>query len=348
MGFFNTIRSWAEANTERYIYEYIPNDRIDIDMDDTPLEPDASYFRIWLTEMYLAKSREWFTQWYPAVQASVNLKFGDAAPMLFSRVVRAPDNALARGVLMNYALTDLIPYRGGIVEVEAALMAFRGAGGTTYLGSALGLLETFGGLVAPPLGQAVQIAQAVNKGIDDLISQADGTVHLSLHQAFISGNAANAMRGGFIAVVLATEEQVNSDALTIKENRLMYQGQPLVGYDYMLLQIERRAQRDDWQLSYIDELMDKIANAYAFGRSDEAETFQQALKFAVFDSDDFTFQDKVRVLRAIKQRIQILAEPISLEPEGAATLNEIIRRDQGFFPKGADEPKTPEDLLKIF
>lgn len=345
MGFFNTIRQWAEQNTERYIYEHIPNERTDVNVDETPLMPDESYFRLWLAEMYLSRSREWFTEWYPAVQASVNLRVGDDTPMTFSRLVRAPNDALARGVLMNYPLTDLLPYRGGILEVEAALMAFRGTSGTDYIGAALGLLENFGGLVSVPLGQAVQVAQAVNKGIDDIIAAADGRVHLSLHQAFISGEGANALRAGFVAVVLATEEQINPEALSIKENRLMLDGAPLTGYDYILLQIERRSERDDWQLSYIDDLMDKIANAYAFGRQEEAATFEQALKFAVYDSDDFTFQDKIRVLRAIKQRIELFKQPFGDTPP---TLNELVRKERGFFPNAADVPQTKEDLLTMF
>lgn len=345
MGFFNTIRQWAEQNTERYIYERIPNARTDVEIDEMPLVPDESYFRVWLAEMYLARSREWFTEWYPAVQASVNLRFGDEAPTTFSRIVRAPNDALARGVLMNYPLTELLPYRGGILEVEAALMAFRGTGGTDYISAALGLLENFGGLISPPLGQALQVAQAVNKGIDDIIAAADGRVHLSLHQAFISGEASNALRAGFIAVILATEDQINPEKLSIKENRLMLDGAPLTGYDYMLLQIERRAERDDWQLSYIDDLMDKVANAYAFGREEEAETFQQALKYAVYDSNDFTFQDKIRVLRAIKQRIDMFKQPFT---DAQPSLNDLVRRESSFLPRSADTPQTKEDLLKMF
>ncbi len=351
MGFFNTIKSWAQQNTERYIYTRIPDERTDVEVDDTPLEPDASYFRVWLAEMYLARSREWFTEWYPAVQASVNLRFGDDAPMTFSRIVRAPNEALARGVMMNYPLTELIPYRGGIVEVEAALMAFKGTSGTDYIGAALGLLENFGGLVAVPLGQAVQVAQTLNKGIDDIIAAADGRVHLALHQAFISGNnASNVLRGGFIAVVNATEAQLDPARLSVRENRLRYDNAPLVGYDYMLLQIERRSERDDWQLSYIDELMDKIANAYAFNKTEEAETFQQALKFAVFDSNDFTFQDKVRVLQAIKQRIDIFSKPFTVTGEETVpSLNELVKKESNFFGKGTmKEPLTEDDLLTMF
>jgi len=377
MSFFQTVKRWAEQNSERYIYTRIPPIRTDVEISNMPLKPDESYFRIWLNEMHLANSREWFTEWYPAVQASVNLRFGGEVPMTYSRIVRAPNEALTRGVLINYPLTELLPYRGGVVEVEAALMAFKGTSGTDYIGSALGLLENFGGLVSVPLGQAVQVAQAVNKGIDDLIAVADGRVHLSLHQALISGsNRSNSLREGFLAVILATPEQLDRTKLSVRENRLLYDGGLLTGYDYMLLQIESRSERDDWELSYIDNLMDKIANAYAFGKTGEAKTFQEALKVAVFDSNDFTFKDKVRVLRAIARRIEILRQPFfqsdengndsdrradiperpstlpgapSAEPAPTPpSLNEMIKREQGFFPNAADMPKTEEDLLKIF
>ena len=126
MGFFQTVKQWSQQNTERYVYTRIPAERTDADISDRPLVPDSSYFRVWLSEMYLANSREWFTEWYPAVQASVNLRFGGESPNTYSRIVRAPNDALAKGVLINYPLTELLPYRGGIVEIEAALMAFQG------------------------------------------------------------------------------------------------------------------------------------------------------------------------------------------------------------------------------
>lgn len=369
MGFFQAVKQWSHQNSERYIYTRIPAERTDAEISDAPLTPDGSYFRVWLSEMYLANSREWFTEWHPAVQASVNLRFGGEAPNTYSRIVRAPNEALARGVLMNYPLTELLPYRGGIVQIEAALMAFKGTSGTDYIGAALGLLENFGGLVSVPLGQAVQVAQAVNKGIDELIEAADGRVHLSLHQSLVSGTTAtNTLRAGFLVVVLATANDLDVNKFTVRENRLLYNNKPLEGYDYILLQIEGRTERDDWQLSYIDDLMDKITNAYTYNETDKAETFEQALKVAVFDSDDFTFQDKVRVLKAIRRRIEVLKQPFftgsesprrgeveevarpapAAEPEPTPSLNELVRREQTFFPKTADDPKTEDDLLKMF
>ncbi|MEO0565714.1 MAG: hypothetical protein AAF125_26640, partial [Chloroflexota bacterium] len=202
---WDTIKDWAETNTERYLYVPIPPERVDVAYNPEPLVPDQSYYRLWLSEMHLANSREWFTEQFPAVQASVRLKVADREAQTFSRVVRAPESALANGVLLNYPLTELMPFKGGTVELEAALLAFQGQSAMQYVSASLGLLEKFGNLIAPPLAQAISVAQAVNQGIEDLVRTLDGGVTLSLHQAFVSGDVPNALRAGYIAVVLATE-----------------------------------------------------------------------------------------------------------------------------------------------
>jgi hypothetical protein len=347
---WDAIKNWSEQNAARYLYVSIPPERTDTPINPAPLEPEASYFRVWLSEMYLAQSYKWFTDQFPAVQASIRMKTADNTPVTFSRVVRAPNEALARGVLMNYALTELMPFRGGTVELEAALLAFQGNSAMNYASAALGILENFGGLVAAPLGQALQVAQAVNKGIDELVSAADGRVALSLHQSFVSGQVANALRAGYIAVILATENELAPDNLSVAENKLLYGGSPLTGYDYFLLNIERRERRDDWRFSYIDQLMDKIALAYTEKNPDKAESVKGALKFAIYDSDDFTFQDKRRIMWEIKKQLDFLQDMTFDSDLDAQKLDTYRSGRQTFLPDvpATDNITDPEDLLTLF
>jgi len=357
---WNTIKNWSEQNTSRYLYVPIPSSRDDARYDPSPLVPDQSYFRVWLSEMHLANSREWFTEQFPAVQASVRVKLADNPEETFTRVVRAPNEALARGVLMNYPLTDLIPFRGGTVEMESALLAFQGRSAMDYISASLGILETFGSLVAAPFAQAIQIAQAVNKGIADLVSTADGRVSLSLHQSFVSGPVPNGLRAGYIAVILATELDLAPDSLRVENNHLLYNGSPLNGYDYFLLFIERRAQRDDWRFSYIDDLMDKLALAYAEDNTEKADAARAALKFAVYDSPDFTFRDKTRVMYAIKEQLDFLQQSYfdDTATKSIPASPEALRRGPLYFgpeeraarpdPTPYHEVQTEDDLLNVF
>ena len=78
---------------------------------------------------------------------------------------------------------------------------------------------------------------------------------------------------------------------------------------------------------------------------------------AVFDSNDFTFEDKVRVLEAIKKRINVLKQPFLADDADTApaarsapapSINEMIQREQTFLPKSDNGPQTEEDLLTMF
>ena len=357
---WNAIKRWSEQNAERYLYVSIPPSRTDIAIDPTPLEPEKSYYRLWLAEMHLGHSVQWFTEVFPAVQASVQIRWADNSPVTFTRVLRAPNEALAQGVLMNYPLTELMPFKGGTVEVEAALLAFQGKSAMESVSASLGILQTVGELVAAPLGQALKVTEAVNKGINDLVRATDGRVALSLHQSFISGGA-SALRAGYTAVILATADQVNPAEFSVQNNQLHYQGRPFTGYDYFLLRMDRSDTRSDWRFSYLDDLMDKIARAYAENDPNKAASFEGALKFAIYDSEDFTFRDKKRILWEIKQQLDFMrSEGMDSLPEPPPTipgikstpptLNERVRRRQSFVPESSpyDEIQSQEDLLTIF
>src|SRR5262245_55428452 len=156
---WDTIKSWVDKNADHYLYVPIPKNRTDTEYVDKPLEPDKSYFRLWLNEMFLTKSRTWFRDWYPAVHSSVQLKFGDYGVVNLSRVVRAPEQTLTKALLLNYPLSDLVPFRGCVVEMEAGLLALKGK---DYLQSTIKILQDFSGLIAAPLSQALNVAEKVS------------------------------------------------------------------------------------------------------------------------------------------------------------------------------------------
>jgi len=302
---WKTIKSWANQNAEHYQAVSIAAD------DATPIKPHRDYFRIWLNEMFLSDKREWFQDWYPAVNSSVQLKFGDrTTPITLSHIARAPENALADSVLLDYPITDLLPYRGGVVEIEAALLGMKGG---NSLGAAIKLLEDFSGLVGAPLVQALDVAGKVSSGIEELLGATDGKVLLGFHRGYLSdggGDAKNVLKEGHVAVILATNDEVDKERLSLVDNRLYYaeragaKAKPLIGYDYMTFRIERRVERDDWMLSTISEPMNKAIEAIVMGRDDEAKAFKQAAIIAAFQSDDLSMIDRRRVVAAIKDELR--------------------------------------------
>lgn len=295
---WKTIKSWANDNAEHYQAVAIA------DNDAQAIKPHRDYFRVWLNEMFLSDRVDWFQTWYPAVNSSVQLKFGDRpSPITLSHIAHAPQKALGEGVLLNFPVTDLLPYRGGIVEIEAALLGMKGS---NSLDAAIKVLESFSGLVGAPLVQTLDVAGKVADGIDQLLGSTNGQIHLGYHNGYASeggGDAVSVLKEGHVAVILATVDDVAPNRLSIVNNRLLYDAEPLTGYDYMLFSIERRQERDDWRLTTISEHLNKAIEAIVMGRDDEARAYRQAAIVSAFQSDDLSVIDRRRVVKAIKDEL---------------------------------------------
>jgi hypothetical protein len=335
MSLWNKIKSARETNAERFVYSRIPRERTDETFVDAPLVADRSYFRIFLREMYLTESRRWFTDWHPAVSTSVRLLFAGNA-VTVSRVSGASKEGLGRGVQVNYPVTDLTPFRGGVVEIESALLALKGA---SYLGAAIGVLQGFSGLICAPLGQALAVADKVAAGMQDLFAATDGQVHLCLHDAFTSAGDAppgqvtgNVLRPGYLAVVLANEKALAPERLSVRGQRLYYappDGAPasLEGHDFMLFFIEGRQERDDWRLRSIEEPLEKAKEALLGGDDEKAESYRRVALMAAFASPDLAVHDRRRVAQAIKAELAELADAgHGAVPAGPRDMNALMER----------------------
>jgi hypothetical protein len=282
----------------KFVYEYIPKSRTDVEYSDAPLVAGETYFRIWLTEMFLGQSRAWFTAWHPAVHCSVKLTFNNQSAVNFSSVAQAPEQAKANGVLLNYKLSELMPFNGGDVEIAAGLLALKGASDIRF---AVNLLASFSSLVAPPLGQTLAIADKVTGGIETLISETNGDIHLPFHQIFTSaGGGGNDLRPGYYAVLLTDAKTFDAAQLSIRKDRLELGGKPLTGVDYMLFRIEGRKERDDWRFAAIADPLKQAKKAIISLDETRAKTLINQAIVAAYDSPDLAEADRVRIIAAIK------------------------------------------------
>ncbi len=333
------VIGWWTENARHHVYAPIPKERTGEAYDDAPLEPGGSYFRLWLSEMFLTKRVAWGTEWFPAVTSEVRLQFGGQS-VSFSRVAQPPLDQLGEGVRLDYRLTELLPFNGGVVEIEAALLGLKGA---DYLGTAIGILQQFSSLITPPLGPAVSLAQAVVSGTRDLLSATKGKIHLGFHQELISGGAGGAvLRPGYLAVILAEPGQVSPDRLSVRDGRLYYRQAPgqepanLKGYDYLLLRVEGRQERDDWRLKDIQDPLSTAGQALleAPPNTAKANAYRMVALAAAWQSPDLAQLDRRRVVEAIKAELRELADEGAGAVGGAErTLGEIVsaramRREQ--------------------
>jgi hypothetical protein len=315
------IKGWAVKPTQQYIYQTFPLAA------DEELTPNASYFRLWLKDMNLLHDRAWFTDQYPAVQSSVKLTFDGRPGQIFSRVAQPSKEVMGPGVRRNYVLLEQMPYSGDVVELEAGLFALKGK---NYLTTTIGILDDFSQLIGAPLTSAMEVVKKVSSGIEHALQTSNGSIHLGLHQAFSEkgSQAENVLRSGYFAVLLATTDKLNRQALSVKDGQLYYtppdkEAAPLRDVEFMLFHLEALKQRANWRMSNILEPINKAKDALLTGDKRTAKMWtNQALGIA-WKSPDLVSGDRRRVVDAIKKELAEVEESVGAGVTG------LERRDLG-------------------
>ncbi len=322
---WDRMRGWVQSNAAQLVWTPVPADAAEPE-----LKPHDAYFRVWLSEAFLAKDKQWFTNHYPAVHASVRLNFGGEPGATFTTLSRPPEGGLGAGVYGNYALTSLLPYRGGTVELQAGLTAVEGA---NALGAAFSVVQDFSSLIGPPLGEALGIAEKVAGGVQRLLDAGQDDVLLGLHQQYASagGGGAHVLRPGYWALVRATEREVRPADLRVEGDRLRLASgngtKPLEGHDYILLRIEGRTERDDWRFRRFEDLIAKALEANFTDNQDGYTAYRNAVLLEIFSSPDLTKPDAVRVATAVKRELgEAVSAGLGATGDGPPDLGSIVDR----------------------
>jgi len=313
--FQNTIHGWFQQNAQQFQYVTLPAAQVSAVPGAAeiaygqPLTPQKSYFRLWLSEMFLTDAKNWFTDLFPAVHAATTLKFGGQNAVTVSRVGTPTEEQMAGGPRLNLCLLDLTPFSGGTVTVQTTLLAVPGK---NDLAAALGVLKDVSELVAPPLGTALAVAQKVSGGLQSLADVTGATPRLHFAQTFTNagGGGGADLRTGYVAVLRATAQSVDAARLRVVNDRLHLapasQSGPttaFTGCDYLLLRIEGRTERDDWRLAPIADPLDRAITAAQMGRTDEVQAYRTVALTAALESPDLAVHDRRRVVQAIKAEI---------------------------------------------
>lgn len=307
-GVLGKIGGWISRGADAHVLALLPPEGGEA----APLKAYESYLQVMLCEMFLAKRVSWLRTWFPTVHAEVRLPFGDQPAVTFSRVVRPDDDSLGEGVLLNYPLTEQVPFSGGLVEIEAALFGLKAGDG---LAAGIQLLQTFSSLIAPPLGQALAVAETLAVGARDFLSRADGDVHLALHQSLASegGGGSNVLRPGYLAVVLGSEREVSPSRLRVQGDRLHrlagdgHTLEPFTSHDFMLLRIDGRPDRDNWRSPEILLARQRAIEALRRGDREAAAEQRGVALAAVLTSYDLTAADQRGIAQALKKEWEELA-----------------------------------------
>jgi hypothetical protein len=299
MTLFETVRSWVTDEAEHYTYAHFPEMNAEVD----PLIPYGSYFRLTLAQIFLRNDREWFTDIYPAAHTSVRLQHANNDAVELTHVTHVPGQNVAKGIDLNHTVTGLIPYNGGTLEIDCGLLGIKGK---DYLDASIKMLGSFSDLVAAPMNQAITIAGKVATSVRDLFQDGQGKVTLNYGNTFAERNPP---RPGHYAAVLATKAQLGRIKLSVEKDRLMGNGEPLTGFDYLLFRLDSVKERKDWRMRDIQSNLTAAKKAYMRKRDDEGDEYRAAALVAVYDSADLSEVDRARVEQVIRDELESFRQP---------------------------------------
>lgn len=249
-----------------------------------PLKAGEHYIKLTLAEIFLKNDRAWFSEWHPAGYSLVTLRFGNTAQTI-SHVagpssIKEVDRRSDATILLNHTVVPLVPFNGGEIELEAGVVAVKGADDVRQLLQVLtGISST---LAIPQLSAAIAFAQPVVDGIQSLAGSDKNQTKVRLHNSFSQGPA---LRAHYLAAIGAEAGTIPPSELFIVNDRLcrgatIDTAQSLTGFDYALFRLDAFSERDDWeQLSSIKEPFDQAVDALS-NAAMEPEPDKQAAMLA--------------------------------------------------------------------
>ncbi|OLR93199.1 hypothetical protein [Actinokineospora bangkokensis] len=293
-----SVREWFDKQAEHCTSVFLP------DPGGQPVRPNEGYLRVFFAEGFLEKARSWGSDRYPALHGGVSLTLLGGTPA-FTTLARPPEKWDVPGAQLDFPMTTLLPYTGGVVEVEAALYEAASGG---PLSTAVGLVGSLSSLMGPPLSVAASIADKVSDGLDAVMAATGDEPVLGLHASFTS-EGTNVLRPGHHVLIAAPQHELRGTP-AIESGRLVLRRgdhtDRLTGTDYLVIRVECQVERDDWRFPALDDLIRDAGEAYLRGQADVfAERRTQAL-VAAWTSADLVAADRKRVALLIKDELDSL------------------------------------------
>jgi hypothetical protein len=213
------------------------------------IEAEQAYFTVRLTEMFLGRSRTLWRKYYPVVHAFCG--YADAQQHALAgpgQLQTVTDSGLDRVVTLNFRLAGPTPFRGGDVSVVAGLYSVPGDDAAKALVETVSAIAGLAVLQASPAGQVAQITQVIKNGIDSIFQLNTTKIRLGINDTMIGSQP---LRSGYYVGIGATAADVDFSRLWLVDGHLVegrdpVAGRPFVGYDYMVIQLERTERLANW------------------------------------------------------------------------------------------------------
>lgn len=264
---------------------------------------EQHYVRLWISDLYLKNDNKWFSARFPLVYSLIGLDYGgqrtELANVSGKNKFAIKQADLGKSILQGYALTPLLPFHGGIIEMDCGLVSMQ----------AQNILQDFAGVVSdiaakvnvPQVSQVVGIAGSVAAGVQSLLGAGDAQTMLYVHQSF----QADTLKSGYIFLSDRQQTDIDPNRIWITADGVRQgadQGklQPLDPQNYVVLRIEITQERDDWRsLPVIAEPLEAAIEARFSGDDAKARLLLGQAKLATFKSKDLTRLDVTRVIKGI-------------------------------------------------
>jgi len=320
MSLWEALTGWVDKDSQQLISKVIdPKTHVDRPFDDVGMVAGQHYIRLRLSDMFLTKQVAWFKSWYPAVHSLVRFEFGNRS-LEVPNIADSTRVGMQQGgqgdvVARNFVLTPTIPFNGGIISLNAGLVAVEGQ---NYLNSFLKTLGNFAGLLGvAQLSAALTVAQPLALGLQELFGAGKSHLHLGTYNSY----AEKELKAGYIVVIRATETQVkDTSKLWVVADQLrmgnsLTQNAPFTGYDYMLFRVEVFDKRDDWeQLTAIQKpFQDAVRALHNTSDNSQALHYLRTALLEASESPDLTKADRRRVVDSLKEQFEQAKKDLSVE-----------------------------------
>lgn len=295
----------------------LPQHRVDIEYDATPIKAGEAYCQVWLVEMRLAKNVEWLKKRHPVVHSAIRFNHGlDSVTIPYLVQPDFPKDLsqenLDRVIVSNQPLTPLFPFNHGLVSLQVGLFSMIASDPIRKFITTLGRFTDL--LPVPELARVLELAKPVYKGIEDLLGAGESKLELGYQQTFTEagGGGANDLKAGYFAVILAEDDQIRDDWLCVVNDRLctgspgstktfIRDAKPLTGCSYMLFRLEKRIEQDWESLKSIKELVTKAQDRAANGKYEDVENYLiPSIRIAIYQSSDVSKNDRSVMIRKIE------------------------------------------------
>ena len=327
MSFLETLTGWLRTDRENLTSFSLGTSKSDKTFDERTIASGRDYFRLVLVHMYLRDKTRFLKSWFPAAHGVVEYTFGDEKVEIPSIADTSSLFEMQAGtgevVARNFHLTPLLPFNGGSVSILAGLFAMEGE---DYLKSTISVMSGFAKLLAvPQLSQALSVAQPLADGLSTIFRAEDGRMHLGYHNRFVGaedsndGGIGNYLTQGYIAVIRAPRDDVKQDRFWVRDDTLAFgsdigSAKDYTEHDHMLLQVEFRQDKDDWDaLTEIKDPWEKAIDALSQNNLDLARVHMSACLMAASRSPDLTRNDRRAVVERLKSKFVETRDALSFD-----------------------------------